>query len=377
MSLEGSNATELSSLHAGTWSDDAARDTEAQPVQESSASERVTREFAILSILDLAVDRSRFPWVRLVVGFGLSFALIALLTAYAENLLPQMLATGEWRYFMSIPVIMVYMLLNIDNLAYLRMDVVTPLRPLIQLDDTEYNKVFQDATRVRPRRELIAMALGAPIAAAMFFSFSFPMRYFTYWLWLLGMVLTYSLLSWIVYRVVINARLIAVLNAQPMQVDVFDIAPFEPVGRHSLRFSATFLGAVALSAIFLVSRDAMLAPQFWIAYTVMIVIPVVGFFLGMRQTHRVLADAKQRELEMVKQRIANAYATMTLSKAEGQNVDSAAREINAWFACQHELKGARTWPYNTETLRTLVISVMVPISAGLVKVLGPWLAGRM
>ncbi len=199
------------------------------------------------------------------------------------------------------------------------------------------------------------MALGVPLTCAMFFSLSFPLNYVTYWMWFFEMVLAYSPLSWIVYRIVVNTRLIAILQALPMQVNIFDIEPFEPVGRHGLNFTVAFLGSVALSAIFLVSREAMFVPQFWIAYTTMILIAIAGFFLGMRHTHRVLTGTKQRELDRVKQHIVNAYSTITRAKAKGQDVDSVAREINAWFACQLELKKARTWPFNTETLNKLAI----------------------
>jgi hypothetical protein len=344
-----------------------------------SDSEHGTQEFAIPSILDLVVDRSTLPWTRLVVGFGLLLALLPLLAALAEGILWQALVQGiwatqgEWRVFLSLPVGIVYLLLTINNLAYLRMDVVTPLRPLIQLDEAQYNEMFEDATRVKPRQELVALALGPLIAFAMFFSDPPPLHYTTYWIFMFEAALGYSLFSWIVYRFIINTRLIAVLHAQPMQVDIFNIEPFESVGRHSLRFTATFLGAVALSAIFLVSREAMFAPQFWVAYTLLILIPVALFFLSLRPTHRVLGDAKRWELNTVNQQIAHAYRTLTHRKAEGEDVTAIAQESNAWIAYQEEIKKTRTWPYNTETLNTLAISVMIPVSAGLVKVLGPLL----
>ncbi len=44
-----------------------------------------------------------------------------------------------------------------------------------------------------------------------------------------------------------------------------------------------FLGSIALSSFFLVSREAVLTPLFWIAYTVMILMPSVVIFVLVRQ----------------------------------------------------------------------------------------------
>ncbi len=78
----------------------------------------------------------------------------------------------------------------------------------------------------------------------------------------------------------------------------------------------------------------------------------------MQPTHRVLAASKQNELGRVKQHIGNAYGMITRSKADDEDVDSVAREINAWFACQHGLKRAQTWPFSIETLKTPAISMV-------------------
>ena len=52
-----------------------------------------------------------------------------------------------------------------------------------------------------------------------------------------------------------------------------------------------------------------------------------------------------------------------------------ATEMNALAIGKQELKATRTWPYNTEMLRTIFISIITPLVVGLSWVVAAWLAG--
>ena len=89
-------------------------------------------------------------------------------------------------------------------------------------------------------------------------------------------------------------------------------------------------------------------------------VPVLIFFLNMRETHRVLVTEKNRQLETLQQRIL-LYCRRLMERLDGaESTAGLASEINALVAYEERLRQARTWPYNTAMLRTLFVSVIIP-----------------
>ena len=166
--------------------------------------------------------------------------------------------------------------------------------------------------------------------------------------------------GWSVYVVIVIARLTNTLLHQPIEVDIFDMAPLEPIGRQSLYLSLAFLGAGILS--FPSSPYPLLSWQNAAFYGVLILIIVLVFFVNMYSTHRLLAVTKHRQMAMPRTNMRKATAGCVKSLTDHQNTHAAATDVNAWAVAKHELKAARTWPYNTEMLRTLFISIMAPLA---------------
>ena len=59
---------------------------------------------------------------------------------------------------------------------------------------------------------------------------------------------------------------------------------------------------------------------------------------------------------------------------ENKDTYAVATEMNAWAIGKQELKATRTWPYNTEMLRTIFISIMTPLVVGLSRLVAALLA---
>jgi hypothetical protein len=178
----------------------------------------------------------------------------------------------------------------------------------------------------------------------------------------------FGLLGWTVYSAVAGTRLTAELHRQPLVVDLFDVRPFEPIGRQSLAISLAFVGGILLSVVFGLGFLDIFAWQNWLVYASLASFAVLIFFLNMRDTHRLLAGAKKRELETVQQRILQA-SRMLMDRAAGdESSGSLAAEINALSVYEDRLAAARTWPYNTAMLRALFFSLVIPALAELAKV---------
>lgn len=150
------------------------------------------------------------------------------------------------------------------------------------------------------------------------------------------------------------------LHRQPLRFEVFDITPFEPVGRQSLAIALVFVGGIALSIVLGGGLASFSVWQNWVVYPFLAVVPILVFFLNMRDTHRVLSEEKRRQLEAVQDRIVTSSRKLMRHIEAGENTGTLGGEISALVAYEERLQAARTWPYNTAMLRTLFVSVIVP-----------------
>ena len=99
-----------------------------------------------------------------------------------------------------------------------------------------------------------------------------------------------------------------------------------------------------------------------------ILIIILLFFLNMWQTHGVLSAVKKQALAEAERKIAHAYRQLKDLPRNQANTQIVTAELDAWIQVEQRLKLTKTWPYNTEMLRTLFISILVPLIAGLARV---------
>jgi len=158
------------------------------------------------------------------------------------------------------------------------------------------------------------------------------------------------------------------LLRQPIEVDVFDVTPFEPIGMQSLYLSLSLIGTIVLALPS--SPYALPSWQNILIFSALILASVLVFFVNMYSTHRLLASTKKQQMAFVDDRFVQTYYQLQELDNSRQDIHSAATELNAWAVAKHELKQTPSWPYNTEMLRTLFVSVLVPILVGLARVIG-------
>ena len=97
--------------------------------------------------------------------------------------------------------------------------------------------------------------------------------------------------------------------------------------------------------------------------------PVIVFFLNMLATHRVLANAKKQALADVRRQLEGAGRDLVRRLAEQQDTGTLAATVATLVAYEHRLTEARTWPYNTAMLRTLFLSLLLPIGTTLLQMI--------
>ena len=120
----------------------------------------------------------------------------------------------------------------------------------------------------------------------------------------------------------------------------------------------------------MVTWEGFLEWQSLIVYGIVLLLAAFVFVFGMWPTHRLLASTKGDHLQNALERIAAGYRRLLTLQAQGENATDAETEVYTWTVLEKRLQSTRTWPYNTEMLRTFVLTVLTPIAVGMSKVAG-------
>jgi hypothetical protein len=182
---------------------------------------------------------------------------------------------------------------------------------------------------------------------------------------ILTALLAFGLLGWIIYRALADARLFSDLHRQPLKIDIFDPTPLEPVARMSLSVSVALIGATTLPLILTQDPQSLLRPIPMIINVTLIVVAVIVFFLMMASTHRVMAEAKEQKLKLVRDTLSEMFQKLEARTAAGElhDMEALSDSITAWLTYKKQVEEAPEWPYTTDTLRNLLISTLVPVVA--------------
>lgn len=286
--------------------------------------------------------------------------------AYVVGALPVVIGEGLWRIMLLASGLTVYNLLAVPVFTSLHDEIAASLRPLSHLSDAEYAALVAGAEERNPGVEWIAFGIGLAAQVIIFGppDTTQPLDLYLF----LSFLFMFGTLGWLVYRAVASTRLSRRLSRQPLDVDIFDIRPFEPIGRQSLLLSMVFIGGNIIGVVLVVRWEGFLKWESLIVYTVVLLITVFVFFFGMWPTHRLLSQTKKGHLQNAVDNIATAYRDLVILKVQNKATGEAESEVYTWTVLEKRLQATRTWPYNTEMLRTLVITVLTPIAVGLSKI---------
>jgi hypothetical protein len=311
----------------------------------------------------------RRPWLR--VGLSALLILSAFSIVFLSNLAGCDTPLGGCRTLLISPAVIAYVVMISPALARTDAGVIAALRPLIRISDAEFNRLTDKASYTQPAHELAACGAGLGFGVVM----ALPARssFAAMWAgayWLVTTGLMYALLAWMFYAAITGARMTAALYRQPMRISVLDTSPFEVVGRQSLLLALAFIGGITLSLVIGgVQPSSLRGIGFWLSYAPIIAAPVVVFFLNMLATHRVLARAKSQALADVRRQLEGAGRDLVQGLDEKREAGALAAVVATLVAYEHRLTDARTWPYNTATMRTLFFSLLLPIGTTLLQMI--------
>lgn len=325
-----------------------------------------TGEKPAASLFARVIGRLQSPWV--IAGIGLLLVLAPILAAYLDGLLVDSFRRDYWRLLLQPAAVITYILAVSLIIGREEGRVVEAFRPLVLIDDEGFDRLVEHASRINPIGEVAAFGVGASFG--LWLGNSWFADGDAFWLRLylpLSLGFMFGLLLWTIYVAMAGTRLSAELHRQPLRIDIFDMTPFEPIGRQSLVIALVFVGGIVLGMLFSLRQETVYDWRNWVVYFLLAPVPIVLFFLNMRGTHRVLAAEKKRELAAVQQDILQACRALMERMEASEDTGTLGAEINALATYEERLQGASTWPYDTGQLRTLFVSVIIPGGAALVR----------
>jgi amino acid transporter len=299
-------------------------------------------------------------WATILISLLLvlsPFGVVAL-----DGLWDSFLGQGRWRPMLLAPVVIVYILVVSQWMNRSNAVMLAAFRPLVRIDDDGFDHLTREASRLHPAGEWIALVVGVLLG----FGLSLTWQLGTNFIWLkvyvpVSLCLMYGLLAWIIYSSIASTRLVAALHRQPLKIDIWDIKPFESMGRHSLVNSLVFVGGITLGVIFGLDAENIRYWPTWVIYLLLMAVPVVLFFLNMRPTHRLLKSEKDRHLSAVSQKIRLASREMQSRIVRDESLGETSAEYTALVAYEARLRAISTWPYNPPMLRTLFLTILAPL----------------
>jgi hypothetical protein len=303
---------------------------------------------------------------RITLGVSLSLVMVPPALAYLDGFRGEYIREGYWRLAFLPAAIVMYILVVAPILDRGDKRVLDAFRSLVQVDSESFDDLVSRTSRINVAGEIAALAVGGIFGMILGHSWlpdpdaALLRAHLT-----IAGGLMFGLLGWVIFASMAGTRLTTELHRQPLLIDILDVKPFEPIGRQSMVIALVFVGGIALSIVLGGGLASFSVWQNWVVYPLMALVPILVFFLNMRETHRVLSAEKTRELKEVQGRIVLASRTLIQRLDAGRSAGSLGAEISALVAYEKRVQAARTWPYNTSMLRTLFVSIIVPGGAAL------------
>lgn len=322
--------------------------------EESSASYSLHIAPALFDRITVPLSRT-----RILVPLGLLLFILPVILAIVDGIFDQFHLL--WRILYVPPTIILYILILSPILQRANEAVIIGLRPIVQLTDEEFNQVIADKSRINPRGEYTAIVVGLLIGIFMNFGSDISIHApLTKTYKLITTIIMFTGITWALYLAVASSRLTKEIYRQPIEVNIFDLRPFEPVSRESLMLSFAFIVGATIAMAFSISIELSLTIDGIIIYLIFALMTIVVFYANMIDTYRLLSEAKKREINLVQDHISHAFQSFKQSTGEGEELRATLIDMNAWIGMKERLVKAQTWPHSTATVGRLLVSSLLP-----------------
>lgn len=317
------------------------------------------------SLLEEWMERTPLSWRQLAGSVTMVLVSFLVIAAYLDGVLAETFNIKFWRSAGMYPGIIAYILLSVPAGRRFRDDAITALRPLVPLDDDEFDRLVAQEPLFNRRRERLAFAIGA--TTILLFR---PWEALPSWLMLYQILaggLMFGLLGYLVYTSLAATKLGADWEVA-QDINVFELQSLQPIARWSLSNALFYIGGITLSLLFIGRFTLDIANV--VIYSVLGAAAVLVFFTNMMNTHRIMVEVKNRELEMIGDHLAAGSEALKQGAAEGQTEQMLLLiNLSLWRAYAKQIEELPDWPYTAEIRANLLVSLLVPLAVYIVPAL--------
>jgi hypothetical protein len=277
------------------------------------------------------------------------------------------------------PIYAIALIWFLDNRAAQALE---KIKPLLNCDQTGYEALRYQLTTLPAGRALVASLAGLSIGLAAvvieraatpraFAGMMLPGagRYFTE-VWLLGTWFVFGALFYHTYH---QLRLISHIYTEHARIDLDQSRPLYNFSQVS---ALTAIGLLVLPYGWYATVPGLVRDPVGIGFGLIFpIFAVVAFISPLVGVHRLLVDAKERAL--AENAMALKIARTELYELVKTRALAATSELNdtllALRSERHALEHTPTWPWQPDTLRSVIAAILLPLALWFIQ----WLLGRL
>ncbi|MEK7484210.1 MAG: hypothetical protein AABZ60_07750, partial [Planctomycetota bacterium] len=298
-----------------------------------------------------------FPsWSWCVWLFPLMILLFEIVTYSFLVGFPEKLGEFFWKDLFLLPTLTFYLFLVIPLIKKKHQKAIQIFRPLLVRGDLDFQHLVTATLLKSRRRELFSILVFIVFGWLVFR----PWKADKYWIPYLffAQFITFGIFGWFVYISLTSSRVFSIIGRQPIYFDIFQDAPLEPVAKWSLGVCSAFIGLATLGAILMpnpVFSDWRYATFYFITLSISILI----FFFGTWDTHKIILQVKENELNRVKDDLQEQHQLFKQALSEKRQTDEIFKlsQITiTLLTLEKRLEDAPDWPYSADIIRNLLLS---------------------
>jgi hypothetical protein len=323
-------------------------------------SNRVTSPYTLLGSW---VERSSLSWLNATLVVASVLLTLLFLAAFLDGVFTHPFNAGYWRVTLLGPAVVLYIFATHPQIRRLRREAIEAFRPIVKMSSQEFDSFVEQYLPLKRRREWLVFAASAVLGEIILRPWSVEDALPLFWSKGYRILLTgimCGLIGAVIYTSMACARFLARLHRRPLDLNIFDMTPLEPVARCSLFYALVLIGGVSLGLFFIPNQDI----RGMVINGAVIVAAISIFFLSMRDTHAIMLRLKMHELAIARKHLAALHDKLQQETVNGhaEALTRMAPTTNAWLVYEKRIDQAPEWPFTNPMLRKLLVTTFVPIS---------------
>jgi len=265
-----------------------------------------------ITLVELIIRKTHLRWYTATGILAVLLLSGLIITAFYEKTPFFELGWDFWRVGLQGPAIIIYILVIFPFMTRIGNDAFESIIPLVDMNEKEMTKLLSKYYQPPRSGEWISLSMGVVIILALSQPWRGNFEFFNTFLFITEIIM-FGLLALLIFYGFHKSRYLTLMNRH-LKLDIFNLDTLTPVARWSFSVSLAFIGGIIISIIFQTLENLM-QWQIILIYIILILSTLAMFFITMWSTHTTIVKVKQRELELVQNRLSVACRSM-ISQAD-------------------------------------------------------------